>query len=362
MKCNRNVTALHYVLWYYSKDVSRRKVIRCIMKFYIKLFVISLVSFALLFAGVWNFFIKSADIDETVMAMPDTEPSYTLPGEEDSNEEVTDLEDQTEPEIVVRSPLEILVESSDRVNFVVFAHDGSRADTIMFASFDPSDQLIDVVSIPRDTYWLVDGYTERADHKKINAVFGHAGEKGGSKGLKQEIANMFNVPVHYYVKFDYNGAAAVVDALGGIEINVPFDMKYDDTYAEPELHIDIKEGKQILDGKNAVDYLRWRQNNDDISSAGDLPRIDRMQAFIKEALRKSISLKLPNVVNTGIKYVQTDIAANLAVSYADDAIGISIGDIEMHDLPGEAPPKSSYFIGDPSEIEKLLIEIYSKGQ
>ena len=198
--------------------------------------------------------------------------------------------------------------------------------------------------------------------KKINAVYGHAGDKGGSKGLKQEIANMLGVPVHYYVKFNYNGAAAVVDVLGGIEINVPFDMKYDDVWAEPELHIDIKAGQQVLDGKNSVDYLRWRQNNDDIASAGDLPRIDRMQEFIKKAIKKSMSPKLPSVVSTAIQYVQTDIAANLAISYADDAVGMSTEDIRTHDLPGEAPPKSSYFIGDPAEIEKLLIEIYSRGQ
>jgi len=333
------------------------------MKFYIKLFVICLLGFFLLFFGIWNFFIKSADINEEVTAMPDVTEDivYTLPGEETEDTEVDDKDEEEVP-VVTKSPLEILVEDSDRVNFVVFAHDGSRADTIMFASFDPSDQMLDVISIPRDTYWLVEGYTERADHKKINAVYGHGGEKGGSNGLKQEIANMLGVPVHYYVKFNYNGAAAVVDVLGGIEVDVPFDMKYDDVWAEPKLHIDIKAGTQVLDGKNAVDYLRWRQNNDDITSTGDLPRIDRMQAFIKDALKKSMSLKLPSVVSTGIQFVQTDIAANLAISYADDAVGMSFENIVTHDLPGEAPPKSSYFIGDPAEIEKLLVEIYSKGQ
>jgi len=333
------------------------------LKFYIKLFVLCLLGFTLLFAGVWKFLIKDAEIDTNIAAMPDTteEISFTLPGEEEETTEPTDkVEEVVEEE--KKSPLELLIEESDRVNFVVFAHDGSRADTIMFASFDPSDQLVDIVSIPRDTYWLVEGYTERADHKKINAVYGHRGEKGGSLGLKQEIANMLGVPVHYYVKFNYDGAAAVVDTLGGVEINVPFDMKYDDVWAEPELHIDIKAGLQVLDGKNAVDYLRWRQNNDDIQSSGDLPRIDRMQAFIKQALKKSMSPKLPAVVSTGIQYVQTDIAANLAISYADDAIGMSMENIETHDLPGEAPPKSSYFIGDPAAIEKLLVEIYSKGQ
>lgn len=331
------------------------------MKFYIKLFVFCLLGFSLLFFGFWKFFIETAEIDPSQVASPIDEDTltYTLPGETDDT-----ADEEKKPEVVEikKSPLEVLIESSDRINFVVFAHDGARADTIMFASFDPTNQLVDIISIPRDTYWLVEGYTERADHKKINAVYGHRGEKGGSKGLKQEISNMLGVPVHAYVKFNYNGAAAVVDTLGGIEINVPFDMKYDDVWAEPELHIDIKAGTQVLDGKNAVDYLRWRKNNDDVRSTGDLPRIDRMQAFIKVALRKAMSFKLPSVVNTAIKYVQTDMPANKAIALADDAVGMSMENVETHDLPGEVPQNSGYFMGDPSEIEKLLVEIYSKGQ
>lgn len=336
------------------------------MNYYVKLFLISIVSFALIFAGIWFFFIKGADVDETITAFPDSnvgedyDVSYTLPGDDTDVVEVAIEDPEPDPVVIEKSELEKLLEVSNRVNFVIFAHDGSRADTIMFASFDPDAEKLDIVSVPRDTYWEVEGYTERADHKKINAVFGHSGSKGGSLGLKQEIANMFQVPVHYYVKVNYNGAEAIVNTLGGLEINVPFDMKYDDIYAEPELHIDIKEGLQTLDGKNAVDYLRWRQNNDDVASAGDLPRIQRMQEFVKIALKKSISLKLPSVVSVGIQYVQTDIGADLAISLADDALGMNSEDITTHRLPGEAG--RSYYIGDPGEIEALLVEIYSRGQ
>lgn len=330
------------------------------MKFYLRLFLISVIGFGLLFAGVWYFLIDSAEVDATVTAMPEDIPEVTLP-DEDTVIDDSDEEDQEVQEPVIeKSELEQLIEASDRVNFLVFAHDGSRADTIMFVSFDPTHQYLDIVNIPRDTYWLVEGYTERADHKKINAVYGHAGEKGGSQGLKQEISNMLQVPVNYYVKFNYEGASEVVDVLGGVEVNVPFDMKYDDPYATPELHIDIKAGVQTLDGKNAVDYLRWRQNNDSVKSAGDLPRIGRMQEFIKVAVKKSMSLKLPSVVATGIKHVQTDIAANLAIALADDAIGMSVNDITAVTIPGEAPPTSSYFISDPEAIEELMIEMYRK--
>jgi LCP family protein required for cell wall assembly len=318
------------------------------------------VGFGVLFLGLWYFFIDSAEIDESITAVPDYEPVVTLPGEEIDDE--SDEEDEVDetPVVIEKSELEQLVEISNRVNFAVFAHDGSRADTIMFVSFDPENQYLDIISIPRDTYWLVDGYTERSDHKKFNAIYGMGNGKGGSLGIKQEMANMLKVPVNYYVKFNYEGAAEVVDVLGGIEVDIPFDMKYDDIYAEPELHIDIKAGLQTLDGKNAVDYLRWRQNNDDVQSEGDLPRIGRMQEFIKKALKKSMSLKLPSVVSTGIKHVQTDIAANLAIAYADDAIGMPLEDLKTHRLPGEAG--RSYYIGDPGQIEELLIEIYRKGK
>lgn len=336
------------------------------MKFYIKLFVISLIGFAVIFWGGWHLFVKSAEIDEEKTAVPEIEIGYTLPGDEETfDQEETKTVEEEKEEIVTKTELELLVEGSDRVNFLVFAHDGSRADTIMFASFDPKGQYLDIINIPRDTFWLVDGYTERADHKKINAVYGHAGEKGGSLGLKQEVANMLGVDVNYYVKFNYNGAAAVVDTLGGIEVDVPFDMLYDDVWADPELHIDIKEGQQLLDGENAVDYLRWRQNNDGLIKEGDLQRIERMQDFLKRALKKSMSLKLPSVISTGIKYVQTDIAANLAISYADDAIGMSTENISTYRLPGEVPDSVNlrgFYVSDPGQIKDLLIEIYSKGQ
>ena len=331
------------------------------MNLYIKVFLISLAVFALIFTGVWHFFIEGAEIDNSLTANPDMGdiPDFTLPGDESEKDLVIDLEEDS---LVKKTELEQLLEKSDRVNFVVFGHDDGRADTIMFVSFDPTHQYLDIINIPRDTYWLVEGYTERADHKKINAVFGFGNGNGGSQGLKQQIANMLKVPVHYYVKFNYEGAAAVVDTLGGVEIDVPFKMDYDDPYADPPLSIKIEKGRQVLDGKNAVDYLRWRQNNDDVASAGDLPRISRMQEFIKVAMKKSMSLKLPSVVNTGIKYVQTDIAANLAIAYADDAIGMPASDISTYRLPGEAPARSSYYIGDPGEIENLIKDIYRKGK
>lgn len=324
------------------------------MKYYIRIFVVSLVVFGLVFFAGWKILVENKEVDSSIVAIPEFVPTVSLPSDDKLDEdEVVEIVE------IKKTELELLVEESERLNFLVFAHDGSRADTIMFASFDPDSKDLDIINIPRDTFWLVEGFTERADHKKINSVYGHKGEKGGSKGLKQEISNMLKVPVHYYVKFDYDGATDIIDTIGGVEINVPFDMDYDDVWADPELHIQLKEGKQLLDGENSVDYLRWRQNNDDVKSAGDLPRIARMQEFFKAAVKKSISLKLPSVVSAGMKSVRTDIELGIALKYAQHAVDMNSSNISTYRLPGDAPQRSGYYIGDPEAIEELLVDIYS---
>ncbi len=325
------------------------------MKYYVRIFVVSLVIFVGVFLAGWNIFVDSKEVDNSIIATPEFVPTVTLPGDK----KIKNKDTSVKVVETSKNELELLVEKSKRLNFLVFAHDGSRADTIMFVSFDPDSKDLDIINIPRDTFWLVEGFTKRADHKKINSVYGHKGDKGGSKGLKQEISNMLKVPVHYYVKFDYDGAAGIIDTIGGVEINVPFDMDYDDVWAKPELHIHLKEGKQLLDGKNAVDYLRWRKNNDDVKSDGDLPRISRMQNFFKTAVKKSINLKLPSVVSAGMKSVRTDIELGIALKYAQYAVDMNSSNISTYRLPGKAPQGSYYYIGDSEAIEELLIDIYS---
>ncbi|MCK5763850.1 MAG: LCP family protein, partial [Clostridiales bacterium] len=215
-----------------------------------------------------------------------------------------DIDNEKTDEKEVKTELERLIEHSNRVNVLLFGTDGARSDTIMIASYDFDKQIIDLISIPRDTYHYVSGHDLQGQNK-INAVYGFPGQDGGSLGLKATIEELLGIPIEYYVKVNYNGVQAVVDVLGGIEVDVPFDMKYDDEVADPPLNIDIKAGTQVLNGGKAMEYLRWRKNNGE-GGEGDLPRIERQQEFLTLIAKKSLSYKLPTVANTVFEYVKTN--------------------------------------------------------
>jgi len=90
-------------------------------------------------------------------------------------------------------------------------------------------------------------------YMKINALIG----KGGEKMVIDMVEDITGLPVDYYVTLNFKGFREIVDTLGGVEINVPFDMDYDDPYQN--LHIHLKKGKQVLDGKKAEQFVRYRK-------------------------------------------------------------------------------------------------------
>ncbi len=266
-----------------------------------------------------------------------------------------------EPEVPVdtRTELERLVDASDRVNIVAFGTDGGRADTIMFVSYSPSDQLLDVISIPRDTYHPVEGHN-LSGQKKINAVYGFK-DGGGSVGMKGAVQDVLNVPVDYYVKLNYNGVENIIDVLGGVEINVFKHLKYDDPWSKPPLHIDIPAGKQVLNGENAIKYLRWRKNNDEPGD-GDIGRIQRQQEFVIAAAKKAFSFKLPVVIKTTFNYIRTDMALDSMLYYGTTATDFKFSELKTYKLPGDVTTISrvSYLLHDPADTEQMMIDLYNR--
>jgi len=317
------------------------------MKYYLKIFLISFLCFAAMFGSAIYAFTQFAP-----------EPKATVPASDTETIEIG-LEDSQEPEVVDnRTELQKLVDDSERINVLIFGTDGARADTIMLASYDPKNQEVDVMSIPRDTYHYVPGH-ERSDQKKINAVYGLGKKDGGSLGMKQEIANLLGIPVHYYVKVSYNGVADIIDLIGGVQVNVAFEMDYDDEWANPPLSIHIPKGTQVLNGTNSMKYLRWRQNNDGSNQTGDIGRIQRQQEFVILAAKKAISPKLPVVMKTAFNYVSTDMGLNDTIYYANNLVEFNTNNIDTYRLPGEWT--GFYYVHDPAETDEVLTKIYSKG-
>ncbi len=259
--------------------------------------------------------------------------------------------------------LEEAIEKSNRVNFMVLGMEDIRTDTIIFVSMDLDNKRVDGISIPRDTYIHRKGF-DSAEQRKINAIYGDHGVEGVKKALTYILEG---VPIHHYIMVDYEGVEKMVDAIGGVEVTVPFTMKYKDPTADPPLDIYIEEGRQVLDGKKALDFLRYRKGNNKSEGYidGDLGRIKAQQQFIKSFAEKALTYRLPIVAKKGFEYVKTDIKLTEVLSYATKATGIKAENFRLVTLPGVAEFKPfdgkllSYFIHDPFETRKLLEEIYN---
>lgn len=232
--------------------------------------------------------------------------------------------------------------------------DGPLTDFIMVAKYNPETGRVNAMSIPRDTKVVgtVDG--------KINSAYARG--KDISK-LADKVKDVTSLEVDYYVIFDTASVRKMVDAIGGIPMDVPIDMKYDDN--EQDLHIDLKKGYQVLDGKKAEQFIRFRKNNDGTGyPLGDVQRIEAQQTFIKAAveqvLKPSTILKIPELVSLGLESVKTDMTLGTILGYLDDIKNFDKNNLRMETLPGEGKyiGAISYFVHDPDKTKELVQDIF----
>ncbi|WP_313756913.1 LCP family protein [Tissierella sp.] len=233
-----------------------------------------------------------------------------------------------------------------------------RTDTMMLFKVNFQSGEINLLSIPRDTRVLVKGKKD-----KIN----HAHSYGGPELTMRTVRDFLNLDVDYYVKVDYNAVMKIVDAIGGVEIDVPFDMKYkDNTPGYPPLNINIKEGLRVLDGKNAHDFLRWRKNNSRTVQypEGDVGRIKAQQMFMRELIKQTLKpkniIKIPFLIETYINNVETNISTKEILKGAKLASKIDIDSIKTDIIPGEGKTVggTSYYIYDEAQTEELVRNIF----
>ena len=226
------------------------------------------------------------------------------------------------------TPLEKALKNSSIINVLVVGKEHVRTDTIMLASYDKTNKKASILSIPRDTYYEREGYEGRFQ-KKINAIY----QDEGIEGLLEAVRNITGMPVDKWATIDYNGVVKVVDILGGIEVDIPFYMDYDDPYDDPPLVIDFAPGAQTLDGQQAIKYLRFRKNNDGTGYAnGDLDRIKAQQGFVKEVVRKSLSLKLPEVIGASFEHIQTNFTLTEILGLVPSAVGFDMANINAETM------------------------------
>ena len=154
--------------------------------------------------------------------------------------------------------------------------DTGRSDTMMVTAIDTDKGKAALMSVPRDTRVPIEGH----GYEKIN----HAYAYGGQELTQKSVESLLGVKIDHYVLINTTAFERIIDALGGVDINVEKRMHYEDPWDDNGgLVIDLYPGEQHMDGKKAIQYVRYRDGE------GDIGRIGRQQKFVKACLSKMIS-------------------------------------------------------------------------
>lgn len=251
-----------------------------------------------------------------------------------------------------------------RVNILVLGVDAgvngsrttewTRSDVTMVVSVDPVTKDAAIVSIPRDTRVFIPGSV--GEYSKM----GHAHAYGGPELAVQTVERFLGIDIDYYARVDFDAFKKAVDALGGVDMDLPQDMNYEDP--DQNLYIHFRKGMQHLDGQKALGVVRFRGYTD-----ADIGRIKVQELFLKALVKKASSLsgilKIPAVYEQLKPYVKTDLAAQEIIELADICRGIVPDNVKMSMVPGidsyitENGQQLSYWVPDGEKTTRMVNDL-----
>lgn len=229
--------------------------------------------------------------------------------------QTVDVLDRSYEPLTKNEPNEIYVEpATDAVSILLVGVDESearreheehgRSDALLLATLNPKKKSVKLVSIPRDSYVYIPkvGYKDKITHA-------HA--FGGTAASIETVEQLFDMPVNYYVKMNFNAFIDVVDALGGIEVDVPYERIEKDENDKNAVH--LKPGFQRLDGRHALALARTRKLDSDVERGKRQQMI--VQAMIKEATSVKSITKYGDVINALGDNMKTDMTSKQMLSF-----------------------------------------------
>lgn len=255
----------------------------------------------------------------------------------------------------VGRPVNILVMGIDRVpgtkpgDKAMFT---GRSDTMLLVRVDPEKDTVSLLSIPRDTQVEVPG----VGTDKIN----DANVQGGATLAARTVSSVLNgVTIDRYVRVSTDAFKELVDLLGGVEVNVPKPMVYEDK--TQKLKINLQPGVQTLNGDQAEQFARFRA--DDL---GDIGRVQRQQALLKALRQKltnpTIIPRIPGLIRAMQKYIDTNLSLEEMMALVGAGRKLSEGKFKMVMLPGRFSTPSefvaSYWIMDPVGRDRVMKQYF----
>lgn len=240
----------------------------------------------------------------------------------------------------------------DRINVLLLATDSGEllTDTIMLASVNTTAKKINILSFPRDTLVKYKGSTVM-----INSLYGRGKEGERHMEVVNMVKEMTGLPVNYYVVIHPDGFRNVVDALGGVYIDVPQDMNHDDNTPGRELHIHLKKGYQLLDGDKAEQYTRFRGY-----PTADLGRIEAQQNFMREMFKQKVNAgivwKARGLYKAIAKNVDTNFSISSVPQMAKIITSFSENSVHTYTLPGHG--QNNRIVWEKDKTKKLIDDVF----
>jgi len=218
---------------------------------------------------------------------------------------------------------------------------GGRTDTMILATVNPKTKTIQKMSIPRDTYVEIPG---RINKTKINGAYAY----GGLQLTVDTDEKFLNVPIDYYVTVDFNGFKNIVDEVGGIDVEVPFDF-WEHTDTKPRGTVYFHKGMQHLNGTQALAYSRMRKRD----PRGDFGREDRQQQVMMAIIQKLKSpetlLKIDDYASVFSKNVKTNMSMTEGLSLFNNMKDVTPQSIETLKLQGKDDYINGTYYYNPDE-------------
>ena len=284
---------------------------------------------------------------------PKTDLSKSLAGDPKSAQE---------PEGDTAAPLPSVKERKERFHTILLGgldDENGGSDTNILVTIDAKNGKINAVSLPRDTLLNVSWSV-----KKLNNAYHH----GGFTQTMSEVSRLLGIPVDHYITVNLKAFVELVDAIEGVDFEVPVNMDYDDPYQD--LHIHYNQGMQHLNGQQALEVVRWRQNNDGSGyPTADIGRIGTQQAFLKAVAKQTLQLsnwdKVGSMAEIFQKWVDTDLELANLIWLGEQALTVGSDNISFYTLPGDGAgyyKGGSYYVLDRDAVLEMVNSYFNPYQ
>lgn len=246
-------------------------------------------------------------------------------------------------------------------------------DTIIVASYNPKTQKATLLSIPRDTF-VGANKNKATSYDKINALYQTKTKESNTSPEKTLAAvnKITGLNITYYVVVSNNALVQLVDAIGGVEFDVPIDMNYDDSSQDLYIHLD--KGYQKLNGEQAEWLVRFRHNNNGTSypssyGNNDLGRMRTQREFLKVVAKQIIQLKNITKLGTFIDIFKENVQTNitnwsLMKDYIPYMLDFDTENIQAEALPGNpssfGPYNLSFFVHNEKQTKELVDQLFNE--